>query len=70
MSVINRGGASFQVFCNELMNIVLKHDLTNTIIYQESAKQDQDILYSEVKLKNKVILTHYFGSKIIPKDHK
>jgi len=70
MSIIARGGESFQVFCKELINILLKNDLSDIIIYQETAKQEESTTISEIKYQNKVILTHYFGDKNIPKDHE
>jgi len=70
MSIINRGGESFQVFCKELMNILLKHDLSNMILYEETTTQKEKSTYSEIKFKGKLLLTHYFGDKQIPKNHQ
>jgi|TARA_B110000977_G_C10935381_1_gene438777 hypothetical protein len=43
---------------------------TTCFKYQETAKQEESTTISEIKYQNKLVLTHYFGDKNIPKDHK
>ena len=60
---------TYQIFCNELLNILIKYDLSTIKIYQETIKKKECNTKSDIFYKGKKILTHYFQNKVVPKYH-
>ena len=57
---------SYQIFCKELLNILLKNNLNNINIMEESVINNQGVVTNG---KEKV-LTHYFTLQFPPNTHK
>ena len=59
----------FQVFCEELYNIIKRHNPDNIKMYKEiekKPKQKKSVIYND---NNEKILTHYFSNDVVPMDH-